>query len=155
MQMWEQSILAALLILSSSYCLSFPYHSHLFFIPSLPSPSPFYLHLLSRTIVTVLSYFSSLLSISLSFLLFLRNQMCMIYSVEEIGAERVCCRQCALCWSSNGCVYFLPSFPMQMSFPYLYKSCFSLFWLKELHHQCRHDFFFSFLQFAGLRSAEK
>lgn len=75
----------------------------------------------------------------------------MIYSGAEIGAERVCWRQDALCSSSNGWVCFPPSFQLQMSFPRLYVSCFFFFfffWLGKLQHLCGHDIICSSLWLA-------
>lgn len=59
----------------------------------------FYLHLLSPVIVTVRSYFSSLLTISLSFLLSLRNQMCSLYDLficRDWGWESLLQAECTL-----------------------------------------------------------
>lgn len=90
----------------------------------IPHSSCFRSYRLSAITITVLLYFSPLLSPSFfSLHLSLRKQMCSPYDLfilgQRLGLTASCCRQNALCLSSNGCVclIFLPSFLMQMSLP--------------------------------------
>ena len=149
--MQEQSIPATLLILLS-YC---PFLSLSFTSPPhslAPSPLAFlsppfiscyrYSSLLFYIIALVLSFFTSLSKEPDVFLVW-------FIQIQRLGL-RVCCRQIALCVSSDSWVYFLPSFIMQISSLTHMNWTFHLLWTEEIASSVRawHNVFFQLLAYA-------
>lgn len=87
-------LLSTLLIFSSSYCLSFPYHPHLLFIPSLPSPLAFFLSppFISCYRYCSLSFF--IIALALSFFTSLSKEPD-VFLVWFIQMQRLGLRECA------------------------------------------------------------
>lgn len=117
-----------------------PCHSHLFLVPAFPSPLAF----LSPPFISSHRYRSlsfSIIALAFSSFTSLSKEpdvfLVWFIQMQRLGL-RECCRRNALCFSSNGWVYFLSSFLMQMSFSSLVWIMLFL-WLKQLHHQCGHD----------------
>lgn len=103
----------------SPYCLFFSssFRHSLPFSPFCISP-PF----ISRYRYSSLLFFISAPALSFFTSLSKEPDVCLLWFIQmqrlRLG---VCCRRSALCLSSNGWVYFLPSFLMQIRFPHFYE----------------------------------